>query len=185
MKIAAIALSAICFLIGPGHASLSGTECKPLPGIIVKEASWVRTKGVHLKWRILNTADVPIYVYSTFLTGSRAAAWSERSDGTFEIRTSLNTKLHMTAYSYPKAVFTRIEPHSTLDGDLSDPAPRLRKLNKVRISLSVAYGNSIARVEQDLQASAHVDAEHPANPIVEWQCIAWSNVVKLKAGTSR
>jgi hypothetical protein len=183
MKIAAIALSVICFLIGPENGSLSGAECKPVPEVVVKEASWVRTKGVHLKWRILNTADVPIYIYSTFLTGSRAAAWSERSDGTVEIRTSLNNKLHMTAYSYPKAVFTRIEPHSALDGNLSDPAQQLKKLTKVRISLSVAYGNSIAKVQQDLQQSAHVEAEHPANPIVGWQCIAWSNVVDLKVDT--
>ena len=183
MKIAAFALSVICCLIGPEHASLSGTECKPVPEVIVKEASWVRTKGVHLKWRILNTTDVPIYVYSTFLIGSRAAAWSERSDGTFEIRTSLNTKLHMTAYSYPKAVFTRIEPHSALDGNLSDPGQRLKKLTKARISLSVAYGTSIAKVEQDLQGAAHVEAEHPANPIVAWQCMDWSNVVDIKAGT--
>lgn len=162
-----------------GQSTPVAKSCDAQPEVIVSDATHVKHKGIQLKWRIVNHRDRPIFVYSTFLFGPRAAAWRKRKDGVFEIHISLPEKLGWYVYSYPKAVFSRVDAHGELKGVFIDPNPTIDLQKDSRVLLDVAYGSDVQQVKRALQDEFRHGSGHPANPLVDWQCIASSTVVSI------
>jgi hypothetical protein len=123
-------------------------------------------------------------VYATFLKGP-AAGFDEGAQGVLTLHTSLKDKIHAGVNFYPKAEFTELAPHSSLEGKLEDeqicsqlPTPGPRD-----VVLDVAYGFEVAQVKKSLQLASNSN-EHPANPIVDWRTLAHSQKAPLR-GTTR
>ena len=154
-------------------------SCNSDAEIVIDNLTFLKTNGVQLSWKIINRSKKAIFVYSTFLENRRAAAWIERRDGVLEAHTSLPTKLNMTAYSYPEATFIKIEPNNTESGTFIDTEPTVRIHKSTKIVFTIAYGSDIEGVKEALRQHFYHGSGHPANPIVDWQCISMSNVIAI------
>jgi hypothetical protein len=165
---------------GYSQDSHSPKICESAPIVTISDANPLKNTGVKLKWKIFNPSETPIFVYSTFLENRRAAAWVKRQDGVLEIHTSLPAKLNMTAYSYPEAAFIRIEPKTMREGIFIDPKPTIHAHKSNQLVFTVAFGVEVERVKQALRDHFYHGEGHPANPIVDWQCIATSNVTQVQ-----
>lgn len=152
--------------------------CSQQPQVTIRNAV-VKKHGIQLSWKIVNPGNTRIFVYSPFLESRRAAAWIKRKDGILEIRTSLPSKLNMTAYGYPEAKFVQIEPHGALEGVFVDPDPTVRIARSTQLIFFIAHGDDVEGVKEALHQHYLHGAGHPANPIVDWQCVAASNIVEV------
>jgi hypothetical protein len=133
-----------------------------------------------LSWKIANDSAKTVYVYATFLHGP-AAAYESSDKDTLVVNTSLTRKSPMGVNFYPKAEFLELAPGKSLKGTLRDaelPDSILKPKPKAVI-LNIAYGENIADVREQLRV-AHSSDQHPANPIVEWQTVAHSEMFALR-----
>jgi hypothetical protein len=151
-----------------------------VPQITISDAKRFKNKGIQLKWKIVNPNETQIFIYSTFLGDRRAAAWIKRPDGILEVHTSLPSKLKTTAYSYPHAAFIKMEPRTAIEGVFIDPEPTVRARRSDQLVFTVAYGMEVEAVKQALRDHFYHGEGHPANPIVDWQCIAISNLTQIR-----
>ena len=162
-------------------AKCCAQSCDPTPQLTITDVHLYKHKGVRLQWKLVNHGSQPIFVYSTFLEGRhRAAEWMKRPDGVFEIHTSLSHKLDMQVNYYPKATFVKIEPNSERIGSFDDPDPTVRLAKADRVLFTIAYGADVESVQQALKLYYNKGTGHPANPIVDWQCIAMSNILQVR-----
>jgi len=148
--------------------------------VTISAATRLKQKGVGLRWKIHNRGNQPVFVYSTFLDRRQALTWERREDGTLGIYTFLPGKLRMTAYSFPKAAFTKLEPNKNMEGVFEDTRPTVAVHKSEKIVLLVAYGPNVDQLQKDLEEYSHSGDGHPANPIVDWQCVATSNVTQVQ-----
>ena len=141
-------------------------------------------KKLVLSWRITNNEGKPAYVYATFLKGP-AAGFDEGEQGVLILHTSLKDKIHTGVNFYPKAEFTELAPHSSLEGKLEDGqfCSQLQTPKPREVVLDVAYGLEVAQVKRSLQSVSDSN-EHTANPIVDWRTLAQSQKAPLR-GTTR
>jgi hypothetical protein len=148
----------------------------------VVEISNVRTQhgSLTLNWVIRNTTDNPIFVYSTFLRG-RAAAWAAGSGGAdYQIYTSQPQKLNAQVNSYPAAKFVRVGPGDRLMGIFRDSKPTVQISRGKKLLFVVAYGPNTDDVEEAIRRSFHEKNGFAGNPIVDWQCLALSNIEAVR-----
>lgn len=135
---------------------------------------------LRLSWKIANDSAKAVYVYATFLHGP-AAAYETSDKDVLVVNTSLLRKSPVGVNFYPKAEFLELSPGKSLKGVLRDaglPDSMLKPFPKAVI-LNIAYGGDIAAVKEQLRAARSSD-QHPANPIVEWQTLAHSEMVVLR-----
>ncbi len=96
------------------------------------------------------------------------------------MNTSLMHKAPVGVNFYPEAQFLKLAPGKSIRGTLRDAElpDSVVKAGPKAAMLNVAFGSEIAQLEQAVRM-ARLSDQHPANPIVEWQTIAHSNVMAL------
>ena len=161
------------------HSACFAKSCSAAPEVSITAASQTKHNGVRLRWKIFNRGTQPVFVYSTFLNRRDALTWERKKDGTLAIYTFLPAKLSMTVYSFPKATFAKLGPKATIEGVFDDSRPTVRVHKSDKVILLVAYGTEIEHLQKNLGEYSHSGDGHPANPIVDWQCVAASNETKV------
>jgi hypothetical protein len=135
---------------------------------------------LRLSWKIANESAKAVYVYATFLHGP-PAGYETSDKGVLVVNTSMMRKSPVGVNFYPKAEFLELAPGRSLKGSLRDaalPDSILKPLPKA-VMLNIAYGEDIAQVKEQLRVTRSTD-QHPANPIVEWQILAHSEMFALR-----
>jgi hypothetical protein len=135
---------------------------------------------LRLSWKITNNSAKTVYVYASFLHGP-AAAYETNDKDVLAVNTSLTRKSPVGVNFYPKAEFLELAPGKSLSGTLRDaelPDSVLNPKPKA-VTLNIAYGKDIAELKEQLRV-ARSSGQHPANPIVDWQTVAHSEMFALR-----
>lgn len=141
--------------------------------------------------RIKNCGNEPIYFYSALLDNPKILdIYVDSEEKIIETRF---TRFHTFASSpndFPDAEFTKVEPKEAYQREFtteisfkkkayydSDAGYKLQRIDSGtwRIRVAVAYGYEIDSVQRKIAEIILIGKEHPINPIVEWQKIAYSN----------
>ena len=171
--------SALSLLSAAVFGQEKATEGKSMLQLHLLNAK-IHGRKLTLSWEIANNGPTVVHVYSTFLHGP-SAGYELDNKGVLVANTSLMHKSPVGVNFYPKAEILKIEPGKSIKGTLRDGEgpDSLLKTGSKAVMLNVAYGTEIAQLEKALRAARSSD-QHPANPIVEWQTIAHSNVFTLR-----
>lgn len=153
-----------------------------------------------MHWTISNVGTNPIYVYSTFLQHQwRIPAFSytdlDPEQRLIDVRFTQLKPLPGGVNSFPDAEFMEIGPQESREGDFATNVPvgqetfyspsgegmKAQKLTSGpwTLRIVIAYGYEIRSVNQMLAESLAIGKEHPINPIVRWQKLAYSEPIKV------
>jgi hypothetical protein len=153
---------------------------------------------LELGWKITNRAGKVLYVYSTLLQKSNSDFVEINIDAQrkiIEIRFTSLEQLEVAPNYFPNTEFARVDPQRSLEGSFRSNHP-IRQLVSYRaagkgikgdkitagawkIRSLVAYGFEMQSVENASAKSIARGTEHPINPIVRWQRIAYSEFVSV------
>lgn len=153
-------------------------------------------KLLKIHWKIINSNQEPIYIYSTLLDESNSAfveLETNKSQRLFEIRFTRLSKLILEPNYFPKSKFTKIGAGESLEGDYSSQLDSRQKGNvktkenseknnseklkgKWSIRALIAYSNEVDSVEKAIN---NLKNGHPIDPVVEWQKISSSKTVEV------
>jgi hypothetical protein len=145
-----------------------------LPVILSVSLANARIHGSSLSfdWQLANHSTKPLYVYATFLNGPAVLPPANQA-GIIKVRTSLNAREPVAVNAYPAARFLLVEPGSLISGRFSE-----KKLDRdvlvgaKKVEMQVAFGFEVDKLKREISSTAY-NGEHPANPIVAWQTVAF------------
>lgn len=171
------------------------------PNVRIEVRPTVKLKSpLAMHWTISNVGTSPIYVYSTFLKHQwRIPAFSytdlDPAQRLIDIRFTQLKSLPGGINSFSDAEFIEIRPQESREGTFATNGPleqetfysskgeeiKAAKLTSGSWTLRIviAYGYEISSVNQALAESLSVGKEHPINPIVRWQKLAYSEPVSV------
>lgn len=173
---------------------------EPSPTVTLKSISTGRlSEPLKLDWEIKNEGLVPIYVYSTLLEGSNvrlAKSHIDRERKTIDIYFLYPEPLRQSIYNFPKASFKLLNAGQTMVGTFVSDRPvgqldeyvlsdgRLVRIQPTpgdwKVRYAMAYGREIESVNAQLEKLYSQGTEHPINPVVRWQKVAYSNSVEVR-----
>ena len=153
------------------------------------------SEPLKIHWKITNSNQKPIFVYSTLLDKSNFAFAELKIDVSqklFEILfTSLSKGIVEPNY-FPKTVFAEIGAGKSLEGDFNTRFDVLKEINLAKdaskkadlkdsagqwnVTALIAYGDEIESVQKTI---GDTKGGHPIDPIVEWQKIATSKPITI------
>jgi hypothetical protein len=170
------------------------------PDIYVEADATVKlSKPLKLRWRIVNRSAKPIYIYSTLLEqpNTRLAEVNiNEEERTIDVNFLRLEPLRHSIYNFPQAEFKRLAQGESLEGHLTGEKSsgqltsyrtfEDRKLHPVkptagawRVRCGVSYGYEVESVKTGLEELYRSGTEHPINPIVEWQKVAYSTPINV------
>ena len=146
---------------------------------------------LEFRWRISNPGTQPIYIYSSLLKETFGADVQINPEiKSIEVRFSRLESLTVAPNYFPAAQFIKIDPGKTEEGTYTSNGPskglityrsngsRVADLRLVPgawdIRFLIAYGYEIDSLKQSSKPN-----EHPINPVVRWQRIAYSNPERI------
>lgn len=157
-------------------------------------------KPLKMQWKIINQGPTPLYVYSSLLQQPNtdfAEVGIDTKSKTIEIRFLSLRTMEVGPNYFPKTEFMRIDPGQSkegrfvsrysleklIDDQLSSSRPSTESIvGTWTVRSLVAYGNEVASVEKILASRAASGTDHPINPVVAWQRVAYSNSVNVALG---
>lgn len=174
-----VMLTALQLVAAAQVAALPDKDDRTLEINITQGSGSVR-RGLDLHWKITNITSHDVVIYSSFLHGP-TLQHRQDIDGCSELYTSLTAKLDVGVYYYPKAEFITLHPRESAEGDLKDSLKSDRWVKRgSTIALNVSYGSDLPAIQEALKQQFLHGQGHPANPLVDWQRFARSNVLSLK-----
>jgi hypothetical protein len=146
---------------------------------------------LEFRWRVSNSGTQPIYIYSSLLKETFGADVEINPETkSIEVRFSRLQPIPVEPYYFPAAQFIKIDPGKTEEGTYTSHGPskglityrsngtRVAELRLApgvwEIRFLVAYGYEIDSLKQASKTN-----EHPINPVVRWQRIAYSNTDRI------
>lgn len=143
-------------------------------------------KPLELRWKLSNAGVKPIYVYSTLLRWAAGAEVEiDAEQRTIEVRFLRLQPISGGVNFFPEAEFVQVEPKGVREGRFNTFEPiGEESVERItpgdwRIRALIAYGYEIESVKKALAESLVHGEEHPINPIVKWQKIAYSDPVNV------
>jgi hypothetical protein len=151
------------------------------------------------KWEIKNESAVPVYIYSTLFESLNAGLGEmhiNKEQGTIELYFLYREPLRHSIYNFPRATFKLLNPGQAMAGTFisTKPAGQLdeyvlsdSRLDRIQLTpgywkvrCAVAYGREIESVNAQLKTLYSQGTEHPINPVVRWQKVAYSNPLEIR-----
>jgi hypothetical protein len=146
---------------------------------------------LEFRWRISNPGTQPIYIYSSLLKETFGADVEINPEiKSIEVRFSRLEPLAIAPNYFPAAQFIKIDPGKSEEGTYTSHGPskglityrsngsRVAELRLAPgewdIRFLIAYGYEIESLKQSSKPN-----EHPINPVVRWQRIAYSNPERI------
>jgi hypothetical protein len=172
---------------------------EPSLKVTLKSISTSRlSEPLKFDWEIKNEGAVPVYVYSTLLEDSNMRLAQPHIDSeqkTMDVYFLHLTPLRESTYNFPKASFKLLNAGQAMAGTFVSNKPAqmfdeyvLPNNKLARISLTpgawkvryaIAYGYEIDSVNAQLEKLYGQGSEHPINPVVRWQKVAYSNSLEV------
>jgi hypothetical protein len=155
------------------------------------------SRFLDMKWQITNSEEGPIYVYSTLLKNSAYPNIQIDVDQKLiQIQWLSLDPLPFTPYAFDKAEFMRLEAKETRSGEfissttlgaaINDWITATVKNKKTPIEgvwkfqLLLAYGYEMESVKKAIEENDRKGViEHPINPVVRWQKVAYSEPIEV------
>jgi len=146
---------------------------------------------LELRWRLSNPGTQPIYVYSSLLRETFGADVEINPEiKSIEVRFTRLEPLAIAPNYFPEVQFIKIDPGKTEEGTHTSHGPSKglityrsngSRMAELRLSpgewairILIAYGYEIESFKQGSRSN-----EHPINPVVRWQRIAYSNPERI------
>jgi len=155
-------------------------------------------KPFEMKWKILNAGAQPVYIYSSLLRQPNtyfAEVWIDIERKMIEVRFLRLRTFAVGPNYFPETKFLRIDPGQSEEGQFvsyysleklikgqSSGRPTIKRevlSGTWTVRSLVAYGYEIASVEKAAARLRSSGTEHPINPVVEWQRVAYSEAVNI------
>jgi hypothetical protein len=185
-----------CQTLNNGKQEQANAALTIKPSLVIDKAPIVEikvdqeiklSKPLNIHWRISNPNDEAIYIYSSLLKNPAVAnILLDTKEKTVEIQFTQLNLISVAPYSFPSTEFIKIESKKSSEGEFVGNKPigqkdyfdsketgvKLQQITegKWQSRVAVAYGSEIDNVEE-------LSEEHPINPIVRWQKIAYSEPV--------
>jgi len=160
----------------------SPTEAKI--AVDVSNVTYSCTTGIRFSWRITNTSQETVYVYSSFLHGYAADLLEySAATGTVLIPSSSKGEASFPPYSYPDPAFHTLAPQEQFEGKFHEPISHqlsCKSLRPKKLIFEVAWGTDTTRVLAEISRITKEGLVHPANPIVHWANLARSEPTSIK-----
>lgn len=170
-------------------------DMPPVVEITLDPASRI-DRPLVIHWKIINNGPGAIYIYSTPIERPFSAnLFIDPPRQIIEVRWLQLQPIPVGINDFPEAKFLEIGPRASRGGVFksyvavknlvtyksADSTIREERVapGSWKIQLLVAYGNEIDSVKKDLAESLRRGTEHPINPIVRWQKVAYSEPVSV------
>jgi hypothetical protein len=159
-------------------------------------------RPLNVRWQITNSGEKPIYIYSTPLKDTASADIQiDTEQKLIQIRWLRLQPIPVGIYTFPEAEFMQLAAkefrggvfisHTSLDSLIKNKISG-NVMNKGaaiegvwRFQLLIAYGYEIESVKKAIEESDRKGDEHPINPVVRWQQVAYSEPIEVNLSSLR
>jgi hypothetical protein len=151
---------------------------------------------LEFKWEINNPTTKTVYIYSSLLENPAAVQVNLKPEThTLQVLFLSLQTIPAVPYSFPESNFIEIPPGQLVQGHFANArsvsevvgstlvgkkhANGVAAPSQWQVEILVAYGEEIESVQKDIKELHTKGTQHPINPIVRWQKIAYSKPVMV------